>query len=138
MQHKRAVFTTILGAIVASFNAILSAPLTFAQSFNLSINDGAESARGIDQATDLFGASGVFTTVTNTLLFVVGAISVIMIIIGGLRYITSGGNNANVTSAKNTVLYAVVGIVVSLFAYAIINFVLTSFATDATGSGTNV
>jgi hypothetical protein len=138
MQRKRAVFTTILGAIVASFNAILSAPLTLAQSFNLSINDGAQSAKGIDQATDLFGASGIFTTVTNTLLFIVGAISVIMIIIGGLRYITSGGNTANVTSAKNTVLYAVVGIVVSLFAYAIINFVLSSFSTDATGGGTNV
>lgn len=139
MRGKQAAITSFLGAIVASFVVIFAAPLALAQSFEMSISDGANSARGTDQAADLFGSAGIFTTITNVLLFVVGAISVIMVIIGGLRYILSGGNNANVTSAKNTVLYAIIGIVVALFAYAIVNFVLSSFAPGATGSGgTNV
>ena len=64
---------------------------------------------------------------TNTALFVVGSISVIMIIYGGIKYVISGGVAANVTAAKNTILYAVIGIVVSLLAYAIVNFVISTF-----------
>lgn len=65
--------------------------------------------------------------VTNILLFIIGAVSVIMIIIGGLRYVLSGGDSSSVNSAKNTILYAVVGLVVAFAAYAIVNFVITSF-----------
>lgn len=118
---------------------VVNAPYSLA--FDQSIRDGAASARGVDQTADLFGASGVFSTVTNVLLFVIGAISVIMIIIGGLRYVISGGDSTNVTAAKNTILYAVVGLVVALLAYAVINFVLGSFSAGggAGGSGgTNV
>ncbi len=57
-----------------------------------------------------------------------------MIIIGGLRYVVSGGNATAVTAAKNTILYAIVGVIVALLAYAIINFVLQSF-TGGTGGG---
>jgi hypothetical protein len=138
MQRNQTLITSFLGAIIALSVVIFAAPISFAQDFNLSITDGANSARGTDQAADLFGSTGIFTTITNTLLFVVGAVSVIMVIIGGLRYITSGGNNANVATAKNTILYAIIGIVIALFAYAIVNFVLSSFATGAAGGGTNV
>jgi hypothetical protein len=106
--------------------------------FDLSITDGASAARGIDQATDLFGASGIFTTISNIMLFAVGAISVIMIVIGGLRYVVSGGNTTNVTAAKNTILYAIVGLVISMLAYAIINFVISSFMSGGVGGGTNI
>lgn len=95
--------------------------------FTQSIADGAQSAKGIDQASDLFGPSGTFNTITNVLLFVVGAISVIMLIIGGIRYVVSGGDSAAVQSAKNTILYAVVGIVICLLAYAAVSFVIGSF-----------
>lgn len=112
---------------------------SFAQAFTLSMSDGAASARGVDQAATLFGNTGIFTTVTNVMLFIVGAISVIMIVIGGLRYVVSGGDTSNVTAAKNTILYAIVGLVVAMLAYAMINFVITSFLPGAAGgSGTNV
>jgi hypothetical protein len=111
---------------------------TFAQAFTLTIGDGANSARGADQAATLFGTAGIFTTVTNVLLFVVGAISVIMIVIGGLRYVLSGGDSSNVTTAKNTILYAIVGLVVAMLAYAIVNFVLESFLPGGSGTGTNL
>jgi hypothetical protein len=60
-----------------------------------------------------------------------------MIIFGGLRYVVSGGNTASVTAAKNTILYAIVGIVVSLLAYAMVNFVLGALL-PGSGGGTNV
>ena len=122
-------FATLLNFTVA--------PLTLAAS-NLSISDGANSARGTDQVVTLFGSTGIFTTLSNVMLFVVGAISVIMVIIGGLRYVISGGNNTNVTAAKNTILYAVVGLVISIMAFAIVNFVISSFSPDGIGSATNV
>ncbi len=138
MSRKQSVFISTIGAFVASFLAVFLTPVRLL-ALNETMMEGAESARGADQVSDLFGTSGVFSTITNVLLFAVGAISVIMIIIGGLRYVTSGGNTANVTAAKNTILYAVVGVVIALFAFAMVNFVLTSFTPGGTGtSGTDV
>ena len=88
----------------------------------------------IDQGLTASGASGtpgdlstILTTVTNILLFLMGAVSVIMIIIGGFRYVTSQGDQTQMQSAKNTILYAVIGVVVSIAAYAIVSFVVTQF-----------
>ena len=116
--------------------AVLFVPQTFA--FDGTINSGADAARGTNQTADLFGSAGVFQTITNVLLYVLGAISVIMIIIGGLRYVISGGNSTNVTAAKNTILYAIVGIIIAVLSYAIINFVLGTFTGGGGSGGTNV
>lgn len=102
--------------------------------FTMSIQDGVNAAKGRDQVTDLFGEAGIFQDITNILLFLVGAISVIMIIIGGLRYVVSGGESSAVTAAKNTILYAIVGLVVSMLAYAAIAFVIDAFAPGGAAS----
>ena len=52
--------------------------------------------------------------------------SVIMLIYGGIQYVLSTGDSGKVTNAKNTILYAVVGLIVAILSYAIVNFVLTS------------
>jgi cytochrome bd-type quinol oxidase subunit 2 len=70
--------------------------------------------------------SAVFTNVANTLTYIVGAVSVIMIIVGGFRYVMSQGDSKTAAEAKNTILYAVIGVVVAITAYAIINFVIVS------------
>lgn len=75
-------------------------------------------------------------TIVNVLLFLIGAIAIIMLIIGGIRYTTSNGDSAQVQSAKNTVLYAVVGLVIALIAYAIVNFVISTLAGSDSNSGT--
>jgi hypothetical protein len=69
----------------------------------------------------------VLSSITDLLLFIVGAIAVIVIIVGGVRYVTSGGDQTAVTSAKNTILYAVIGLVVAFMAYAIVKFVVGQF-----------
>jgi uncharacterized membrane protein len=107
--------------------SILVVPmLTLAVNFALQVGR-ANCAKGKGTQTNLFGSGGVFSTITNVLLFLIGAVSVIMLIIGGIRYTISGGDSSAVTAAKNTILYAIVGIVVALLAYAIVNFVLGSF-----------
>lgn len=124
--------------LVASLSlAVMVVPTAFGI-FDGGIQGGADSARGQDQTVELFGQTGIFRTITNVLLFILGAISVIMIIIGGLRYVVSGGNATAVTAAKNTILYAIVGVIVALLAYAIVNFVLNSFTGGAGTTGTNV
>ncbi|MBB1531753.1 hypothetical protein HG461_001340 [Candidatus Saccharibacteria bacterium] len=92
----------------------------------LSVQEGANAARADGMPTELIGDNGVFSRLTNTILLIVGLISVIMLVYGGLRYILSGGDSKKVTDAKNTILYAIIGLIISLLAFAIVNFVLNS------------
>jgi hypothetical protein len=69
-------------------------------------------------------------TAINVFSIVVGIIAVVMIIIGGVKYITSGGDAGNVTGAKNTILYAIIGLVVVALSQIIVQFVLGSFASS--------
>lgn len=66
-------------------------------------------------------------TVVNILLYILGAAAVVMIVIGGLRYTTSNGDSGAIKSAKDTILYSVIGLVIAILAYAIVNFVLSQF-----------
>ena len=66
----------------------------------------------------------VITTVVNVISIVVGVIAVIMIIWGGMKYITSGGESNKITSAKNTIIYALIGLVIVALAQFIVRFVL--------------
>ena len=66
----------------------------------------------------------------NVLLFIIGTLAVIMLIWGGIRYTTSGGNANSVTAAKNTIMYAIIGLVVAIFAYAIVNWVVGELGTS--------
>ena len=92
----------------------------------ISLQEGAQAAQCDGCPSDLFGDTGVFRQVTNTILYVVGIIAVIMLIIGGIRYVVSGGDSKKVTDAKNTVLYAIIGLVVCFLAFAIVNFVINA------------
>lgn len=83
--------------------------------------DMNQCAGGTDNKTDLMGTLNV---VINVVLAVVGFIAVVMIIMGGISFITSQGDSSKVTKARNTILYGVVGLVIALLAYAIVNFVL--------------
>ncbi len=93
---------------------------------NLSVSDSA-TCNANDQAAES-KVNGLIKLVINIFSLVVGVVSVIMIIIGGLKYITSSGDSNNVTNAKNTILYAVVGLVVVALAQFIVKFVLSKAA----------
>jgi hypothetical protein len=71
-------------------------------------------------------ASSTVKTVINTLLYILGIVAVIMIIVGAFRYVLSAGDAGAVTAAKNTILYAVVGLIVAILAFVIVNFVINA------------
>lgn len=68
----------------------------------------------------------IVKNIVNILLYIVGASAVIMIIISGLKYVASAGNPSSVASAKNTLLYSVIGLAVAMVAYVIVNWVIFS------------
>lgn len=94
------------------------------------VDPGSEIQKGVNGA----GGGGAvplrdrLKDIVNVLLFILGAIAVIMIVVGGIRYTLSGGDSSQTKAAKDTVLYSVVGLIVAILAYAIVNFVLNSFA----------
>ena len=112
------------GALVLTGNALVAAATVSTAHAVAGIGEGANAAQAEGQQTDLVAN---IRTVTNTMLFAIGVVAVIMLIVGGFRYVFSAGNSTNVNAAKDTILYAVIGIVVALLAYAIVNFVLGQF-----------
>ena len=98
---------------------------------SLSGSVSAQVSKGIDTATtsemkgkSIDGDSGLIKTVVNVLLWAVGALSVIMIIFSGFRYITSAGDTSKTKSAQSTLIYSVVGLIVAIMAWAIVNMVI--------------
>ncbi len=68
--------------------------------------------------------NSILKTIINILSMVVGVIAVIMVIIGGLKYITSGGDSTSTNNAKNTILYALIGLAIVALSQVIVRFVL--------------
>ncbi len=123
---------TLTSLATLLITAILIGPSATVSAQNY-IERGIQSARGEGQPTELFGDTGIITSVTNTLLFIVGALAVIMIIWGGIRYAVSGGNASAVTAAKNTILYALVGLIIAFLSFAAVNWVLGVFSGGTSG-----
>ena len=125
--------TKKLGLTVAAFAFAVTAllvPVAPASAQN-AVQDGINSAQGEGVPTQLFGDGSIFTTVVNILLFIIGAICVVMLIWGGIRYTTSAGNAASVTAAKNTIMYAIIGLIIAFLAFAIVNWVLGAITPTA-------
>ena len=127
------VFATLISSTLVA--ALVVTVLRASNALALGVQNGVQAAKGDDQPSNLFGNAGVFTTISNVLLFIVGAIAVIMIVIGGLRYVVSGGDSSQVQAAKNTILYALIGVIVAILAYAAVNFVVGTFVTGGAGAG---
>lgn len=131
---KRLVFTTCL--IVYGF--LLSGALP-AQPAYAAVDTLEEVCSGGAQAGGKFcknaaeesdrelvsGQDSVLKTIAQVVVIITGVVSVIMIVIGGFKYVISAGDSSGTKSAKDTVLYAVIGLVIAVFAQVIVSFVLT-------------
>ena len=78
---------------------------------------------GCDGGSDA-NAVKVITNVLNAIIAVLGIVAVIFVIVGGVKYMTSAGDPGKVQSAKNTVIYALIGLIVCALAFAIVNLVI--------------
>ena len=66
----------------------------------------------------------VLSAALSAIYFIAGAVAVVVIIISGLTYVTSSGNSSKIAKAKNALLYAVIGLVVAVSAWALTNFII--------------
>jgi len=134
MKKLSTLLATLALLVGISAPLILAAPAGASNSSALCEGSGgtwkADSKApngGSCSSTDGRTVAGTIQQLTDVLIFLIGAIAVVMIIIGGLRYVTSSGDQAGLTSAKNTVLYSVIGLVVAFMAYAIVHFIFAAF-----------
>ena len=117
-------FKNLLAALaVASLGAFVLTPVSTVGALDplesvCSTNGGAICENKDDSGDKLI------SDVVSTLLFIVGALSVVMIIFSGVLYVISSGDAGKVARAKNTLTYSVVGLVVSFIAYAIVTWVV--------------
>ena len=117
----------IVGMVAPSASALSTSQLS--QTFAVGVSAQDQVKKGIDNAggtVNNFNIGTAITNIVNIMLYALGAIAVIMIVVGGIRYTTSNGDSNGIQSAKNTILYAVAGLVVAILAYAIVNFVVSN------------
>ena len=124
MKHFRIVLAS-LGVLVAVFGLtlyarpVLAANTTAQQAACEAINGTAGcTTNGSGDLTKVIGL------IINIMSVVIGAIAVIMIIVAGYKYISSGGESGKVTAAKNTLIYAIIGLVIVALAQFMVRFVL--------------
>jgi len=132
IKLKKLLTTLSAGMLIATWGLPVAAVYAQADCLNGSgggisdcLNSGADRTdpnASTGNATERVNST--IRLVINVFSLVVGVISVIMIIIGGLKYITSGGESSNITGAKNTILYAIIGLVVVALAQVVVKFVL--------------
>jgi hypothetical protein len=138
MLMDRLKKVAVLGVESIAAIALMLAPAVpvFAQSAQQQINSGLCTGSNLEFTEDTSGAdcstsdatekiNNLIHTIVNLLSAIVGIVAVVMIIVGGLRYITSGGNDASVTGAKNTILYAIIGLIIVALAQILVRFTLS-------------
>lgn len=89
---------------------------------NLDITTNCQTGSIGEGATEKINE--LISDIINLFSLAVGVVSVFMIIIGGFKYITSGGESSNVSAAKNTILYAIIGLVIVALSQSIVQFIL--------------
>ena len=121
---KNILISTLMVAVMVFGVSIIyqTGNTEIAGAINSEITSGMNAtSAGTSTPTD---ANVVIKNVTNIMFFIIGAVSVIMLIYGGIRYTTSGGNANSVTAAKNTIMYSIVGLVIAILAFAVVQFVV--------------
>lgn len=118
---RTAFLAVVAGTLLVAVATLLSSQASAAP---VDVLTACDNKSQVCQGTDKNSLFGIITNIINLLLVVIGIISVIMIIIGGFRYTTSAGDAGQTKSARDTVVYAVVGLVIAVMAYGIVNFVL--------------
>jgi len=123
------LFVPALALLAGVFAPSVHADCTVSDGLTGAIN--SDCASGSGQVTgSLFGNGSIVNNVINIMLFIIGILCVIMIIYGGIRYTISRGEEKEITGAKNTIMYAIIGLIIAIIAYALVNWVFTTIGTQ--------
>ena len=118
---------------------VLAAVMCLAMAFTavspVSLPVYADAKDEVKKGADMTNSGGsakqdlpdIITTIINVMLFIAAALAVIMIIYGGIRYITAHGDEKQVKVAKDTIVYSVTGLIIAILAYALVTFIFNTF-----------
>ena len=123
------IFTKILtaGVLIVGLLGVFTPVVSAANGINICSEENQNSVYCQNKDKGEGQVNGIIKTIVEVLLTAVGAISIIMIVIGGILFALSSGDAQKAAKARSTILYAVVGLIVSVFASAIVNFVFDGF-----------
>lgn len=133
---KKLFITLVIVLSGLGLGGIAAGPATVYAANHVAAACGSGGAAPKDQALAGLGITGggcsgdkvtsLPATVVNILSYIVGVVAIIMIILAGFKYITAGGDSNRISSAKTTLIYALVGIVIVVLAQALVRFVISS------------
>ena len=86
---------------------------------------------GLTQVSNTNDLQANVTNIINGVIGILGFACVVVMIVGGVQYMTSAGDTGKVTKAKNTILYGLIGLVICVLAFAIVNFVINNIIADS-------
>jgi len=124
------VAATFAFVLVLTPSAVFAAPGIFDDACGSNSTTGSsavciEKNKGQSQQDNsFFGKNGALTKIAKLVALGVGVVSTIMVMVGGFKYATASGDPSNVKSAKDTILYALIGLVIAALAGSIIQFVI--------------
>lgn len=115
--------------------AVMCLAMAFTVASPVSLPVYADAKDEVKKGADMTNSGGsakqdlpdIITTIINVMLFIAAALAVIMIIYGGIRYITAHGDEKQVKVAKDTIVYSVVGLIIAIIAYALVTFIFDRF-----------
>lgn len=119
----------VVATLVATLAAVLPMGSAYADSVTCppgSVRTSAPTAVECNVEESDRSVWDITKQIINVIIAVLGIVAVIVIVLGGVSYVTSQGDPAKTKKAKDTILYGIIGLVVALLAYAIVNFVLAS------------
>ena len=137
MKLKSAKLISLALASLIGFSAVNILP-TFAA------NNVCDMQPGVDIAQEVYDAAGcnnnsdalppIIISILNAVITVAGLVAVIFVIVGGFNYMTSAGDPGKTKKAKDTILYAVIGLIICVLAFAIVNFVINDIINSSSKS----
>ena len=115
--------------------AVMCLAMAFTVASPVSLPVYADAKDEVKKGADMTNSGGsakqdlpdIITTIINVMLFIAAALAVIMIIYGGIRYITAHGDEKQVKVAKDTIVYSVTGLIIAILAYALVTFIFDRF-----------
>jgi len=119
-------------AVTASVIGLVGTKNSHAITAKDSVCQGIGVGGGSTDCSDTAGSPNVTSSITTAIdifSWIAGIAAVIVVIVGGFKYITSAGDSNGVSSAKNTIMYALIGLIVVAFAQVIVKFVVKKFTT---------
>lgn len=130
------IFTSL--ALLLGFTSIITLPAKAADSIceMSGVSDEVKKASGCDGGSDQ-EISDSIVTIINAIIAILGLVAVIVIVYGGIQYMTSAGDSSKLKRAKDTILYAVIGLIISVLAFAITNFTINIIKSSGSSSSNN-